>query len=90
MLTILPATGGVAPRFDDSSEKLSDRYMILENHMAIANFGGMPSITIPFTKLNDLPIGVNITCKAREDAKTLTIAKHVEDVTGLKGIYKEV
>ena len=87
---ILPATGGVAPRFDDSSEKLSDRYMILENHMAIANFGGMPSITIPFTKLNDLPIGVNITCKAREDAKTLTIAKHVEDVTGLKGIYKEV
>lgn len=87
---ILPATGGVAPRFDDSSEKLSDRYMILENHMAIANFGGMPSITIPFTKLNDLPIGVNITCKAKEDAKTLTIAKHVEDVTGLKGIYKEV
>ncbi len=87
---ILPATGGVAPRFDDTSEKLSDRYMILENHMAIANFGGMPSITIPFTKLNDLPIGVNITCKAREDAKTLTIAKHVEDVTGLKGIYKEV
>ena len=87
---ILPATGGVAPRFDDSSEKLSDRYMILENHMAIANFGGMPSITIPFTKLNDLPIGVNITCKAREDAKTLTIAKHVEDLTGLKGIYKEV
>lgn len=87
---ILPATGGVAPRFDDSSEKLSDRYMILENHMAIANFGGMPSITIPFTKLDDLPIGVNITCKAKEDAKTLTIAKHVEDVTGLKGIYKEV
>ena len=87
---ILPATGGVAPRFDDSSEKLSDRYMVLENHLAIANFGGMPSITLPFTMLNDLPIGVNITCKAREDAKTLTIAKHVEDLTGLKGIYKEV
>ena len=36
---ILPASGGIAPKFDDSSDKLSDRYLLLENHMAIANFG---------------------------------------------------
>ena len=29
---ILPASGGIAPKFTDSSEKLSDRYLLLENH----------------------------------------------------------
>ena len=37
---ILPASGGIAPKFTDSSEKLSDRYLLLENHLAIGNFGG--------------------------------------------------
>ena len=44
---ILPASGGIAPKFEDSIDRMSDRYLILENHMAIANFGGYPSITIP-------------------------------------------
>lgn len=83
---ILPASGSGAPKFDDSSEKLSDRYLILENHMAIGNFGGFPSITIPYCFVNNMPVGVNITGRIMEDDVVLNIANKIEELTGLKGI----
>ena len=54
--------------------------------MAIGNFGGFPSITIPFTFVNDLPVGVNITGRVMEDDIVLHIAKEIENITGLKGL----
>lgn len=87
---IAPCSGGVAPTFDSSSEKLSDRYLILENHLVIGNFGGFPSITIPYHKINGLPVGLNITGRVKEDAVVLNMAKKIEEITGLKGIYAEV
>ncbi len=81
---ILPASGSCAPRFDDSSEKLSDRYLILENHLAIANFGGFPSITIPFTKVNGLSVGVNITSKALSDDVLLNMSNKLEEIIDYK------
>ena len=87
---IAPCSGGYAPKFDDVSEKLSDRYLILENHLAIGNFGGFPSITLPYTMIDNLPVGVNITGKAKDDDVVLNIANYVEKVTGLKDIYSKV
>lgn len=83
---ILPCSGGGAPRFDDSSEKLSDRYLILENHLAIGNFGGFPSITLPYCFVNKMPVGVNITGRIMEDELVLAMAHKVEKLTGLKGL----
>ena len=83
---ILPASGKGAPSFDKSSEQVSDQQVILENHMAIGNFGGFPSITIPFTFVNEMPVGVNITGRVMEDDIVLHIAKEIEDITGLKGM----
>lgn len=87
---ILPASGGIAPKFDDSSEKLSDRYLLLENHLAIGNFGGFPSITLPYTFVNDMPVGVNITGRVKEDDVVLNMASKVEELTNLKDIYSKV
>ena len=87
---IAPCSGGPASKFDSTSEKLSDRYLILENHLAIGNFGGFPSITLPFAMINDLPVGVNITGRVREDDIVLNMANYVEKVTGLKDIYSKV
>ena len=90
---ILPASGGIAPKFDASTEKvekLSDRYLLLENHLAIGNFGGFPSITIPYGFIDDCPIGVNITGRIKEDELVLRMAHHIEKETGLKGIYSKV
>ena len=86
---ILPASGGIAPKFDDSSDKLSDRYLLLENHMAIANFGGFPSITIPYAKVSSMPVGVNITGRILEDDVVLNMANKIEEVTGFKGNWRD-
>lgn len=89
---ILPASGSVAPKIDeiDASDKLSDEYLLLENHLVIGNFGGYPSITIPMCLINNLPVGVNITCMSKNDSLCLNIAKQVEDLTGLKDLKSEV
>ena len=87
---ILPASGGIAPKFTDSSEKLSDRYLLLENHLAIGNFGGFPSITIPYGMVEGMPIGLNITGRIKEDDEVLKLAYQVEKLTGYKGIYSKV
>ena len=86
---ILPASGGIAPNFDDSIDRMSDRYLILENHMAIANFGGYPSITIPNGFVNNMPIGINITGPQFKDGETLNIAYKIEEKLGYKGLIKE-
>lgn len=87
---MLPASGGIAPKFNDSSEKLSDRYLLLENHLAIGNFGGFPSITIPYGFVDDMPIGVNITGRIREDDLVLNMANKIETITGCKNIFSKV
>ena len=87
---ILPASGGIAPKFDDSSEKSSDRYLLLENHLAIGNFGGFPSITIPYGFVEDMPVGLNITGRIKEDDVVLNIAHKIEESLEYKGIYSKV
>ncbi len=87
---ILPASGGGAPTFKESSEKLSSKYLLLENHLAIGNFGGFPSITIPFTFSDDMPVGVNITGRVKDDDLVLNMANKIESITGYKDIYSKV
>ena len=84
---ILPASGGIAPHFDESSDKLSDRYLLLENHLAIANFGGFPSITIPSGFINNMPIAINITGRVKEDDIVLNMANIIEKELGYKNQY---
>lgn len=83
---ILPASGDVAPRFDSQSEKLSDNYLIAENHLAIANFAGLPSITIPMGKKEGLPIGINITGRLFDEQTTLNVAYALESKLGYKNM----
>ncbi|MBR3049693.1 MAG: Asp-tRNA(Asn)/Glu-tRNA(Gln) amidotransferase subunit GatA [Bacilli bacterium] len=87
---ILPASGGGAPTFKESSEKLSSKYLLLENHLAIGNFGGFPSITIPFTFSDEMPVGVNITGRVKDDDLVLNMANKIESITGYKDIYSKV
>ena len=86
---IMPASGGIAPKFGQKTDQLSDRYLILENHLVIGNFGGFPSITIPSGFVNDMPIGINITGRAMEDDLVLNMAYKLEEVLGYKGQVKE-
>ena len=86
---ILPASGGIAPTFEDEIDRMSPRYLMLENHMATGNFGGFPSITIPNGFVKNMPIGINITGRCFGDGLTLNIANKIEETLGYKGVVKE-
>lgn len=75
---IMPAAASIAPKFDEKSDKLSDKYLILDNHMVIGNFGGYPSITIPSGFVDNMPVGINITGRVCEDDVVLNIANKIE------------
>lgn len=83
---ILPSSGGIAPLFGEDLDKLSERYLMLENHMAIGNFGGYPSITLPCGFINKMPIGINITGPAKKDQDVLNISYQIEKQLGYKNI----
>ena len=80
---ITMASGMGAPLIDEASEVLTNR-AVLENHLAIANFGGYPSITIPNGYVDNMPVGVNITGKVLDDANVLSIAAALEEKIDFK------
>ena len=82
---IMPSAEGIAPLFGEVSDRLSDEYLILGNHLCIANFGGFPSISIPSGFVNSMPVSANITGRAKEDALVLNMANKIEEVLGYKG-----
>lgn len=75
---ILPVGSGVAKTIEGSNNTLSNSNNILEEHLQIGNFGGFPSITIPNGFINNLPVGVNITGKVKDDVNVLNIAYALE------------
>ena len=79
---ILPACGTVAPLLEDASDKLTEEYLILENHLQIGNFGGFPSITVPCGYVNNMPISINLTGRAKEDSLVLNMAYHISNKLG--------
>ena len=83
----LPASPSTAPLIGESTDRLSEEYLIADNHLVIANFAGLPSLTLPLGIKNSLPFGANITGRAFEDGKVLQIGKYVENATKMKGFY---
>lgn len=83
---IMPSTPDIAPKFGEVSDRLSDEYLILGNHLVIGNFGGFPSISIPSGFVSNMPVSVNITGRAKEDSLLLNIASKIEEVLGCKGM----
>ena len=83
----LPAAPSVAPLIKGNNiNKLSNEYLIADSYMAIGNFAGLPSLTLPIGFENNLPFGANITGRAFEEQKVLNIALAIENITGLKNI----
>ena len=81
---ILPCSGGGAPLIEGNDNVITPEGQILENQLAMGNFGGFPSITIPNGFVNELPIGINITGKIKDDANILNIAYNIENTMDYK------
>lgn len=89
-LIIVPCSGGVAPMLDcNEPEGSSDEYLIVENHLLLGNFGGMPSLTIPSGFVNSMPVGINIMGNIFEEQKVLNLGYALEQKLGYKDQFKE-
>ena len=89
---IAPASGDIAPLIDESKDQdqLSDTYMVAENYMAIANFSGYPSMTVPMGFEDGCPLGVNLTCRAWDEETMFDLGKAIEEITGYYDLHAEV
>lgn len=84
---ILPASPTTAPLFNGAtSDKLANEYLIADNWMAIGNFAGLPSLTLPIGFENGLPFGANITCRAFDEKDLFGLAAGFENITGLANL----
>ena len=64
----------------DNPEVSLKRNLIIENTMVFANFNGYPSITIPFTFIDKLPVGINITGKPFQEGELFNYCYAVEQI----------
>ena len=88
---IAPVGTGPAKYIDDSKNEKNPETRVLDELLQIGNFGGYPSITIPNGFIDNLPVGVNITGKVKDDINVLNIAYALESTMNYKGqIAKEV
>ena len=81
---IMPVGIGPAKYLDDSKNNHDKELSVLDEILQIGNFGGYPSITIPNGFVNKMPVGVNITCKVKDDINALNIAYALEDKMNYK------
>lgn len=82
----LPAAPGIAPKINEKSDRLSDEYLIADNHLCIGNFAGLPSITLPIGFKEGMPFGANLMGRAFEEADLLKASLDLEKITGLANI----
>ena len=83
---LIPAAPGVAPSFSANADKLSDEYLIADNHLALENFAGIPSITLPLAFEDGLPLGVSLNGPIFKEKELFAAAKEIEEITGLGGV----
>ncbi|SRX61844.1 Asp-tRNA(Asn)/Glu-tRNA(Gln) amidotransferase subunit GatA [Mycoplasma mycoides subsp. capri] len=83
---LLPPSPSIAPLIEEinNPNKKSQEKDFIENILVLANFTGSPSITIPFFKTKNMPVGINITTKVKTDLLTLQAAKLLENIIGIK------
>lgn len=79
----VPAAPSIAPKFSDSSDRLSNNYLIADNILVLGNFAGLPSLTLPIGKEDNMPFGANMMGRAFEEAKVFNIGKAIENIVGL-------
>ena len=83
----LPAAPSIAPKINESSDRLSDEYLIADNHLVLGNFAGLPSITLPIGFKEGMPFGANLMGRAFDEVGLFQVAYELEQITGLANIY---
>ena len=83
----LPAAPSIAPKINETSDRLSGEYLIADNHLCLGNFAGLPSITLPIGFKEGMPFGANLMGRAFDEVGVFQVAHELEQITGLANIY---
>lgn len=75
---LMPSASSIAPKIEEAISKGN----MVDDLLVLSNFSGAPSITIPWIKIDGLPVGLNITCDLFEDMKVFNIAYTLENILG--------
>lgn len=87
-IILTPNGGGIAPKVDEATDdRLSDEYLILENHLCLANFAGTPSLSLPCGFVEGMPIAVNLTGRIFEEQTVLNVAYALENELAFKNQF---
>ena len=87
-IILTPNGGSVAPKLDEANDdRLSDEYLILENHLALGNFAGTPSISIPSGFSEGMPIAINLMGRLFEEQTVFNVAYALEQALGFANQY---
>ena len=80
------AAPSIAPRVNEASDRLSNEYLIADNHLVLGNFAGLPSLTLPIGIKNGMPFGANVMGRAFDEVGVFKISYQIEKNTGLKNL----
>jgi aspartyl-tRNA(Asn)/glutamyl-tRNA(Gln) amidotransferase subunit A len=86
---VVPAAYSKPKKISELSTAWSLKPDFLDNILTLGNFGGNPSLTLPLTYVDGMPIGLNVTGRVFEDGYVFGLAKEIEDLTGLHDLVKE-
>lgn len=82
-LILAMASGIIAPKLADTDvSSTDDKWVIGESHMAIQNFSGFPSMTIPVGLHEEMPLGINISAKPFDEKTMFAFASQLEALLG--------
>lgn len=88
---VVPAAYSIPKKIKNLSTAWSTNPDYLDNILTLGNFGGYPSLTVPMTFEDGLPIGVNITGRIFEDGYVFALGQEIEGITNLHElVVKEV
>ncbi|AGM26511.1 aspartyl/glutamyl-tRNA amidotransferase subunit A [Spiroplasma syrphidicola EA-1] len=88
-ILLLPSATTVAPKISDVKAHTlteEDLEFYFDDLLVLANMMGNPSITVPLTLVDGLPVGVNINAKPFADQIVLNASLLIEEITGLKNL----
>lgn len=76
---IMPGSSSIAPLVEDcvNNKPISN---LCDDALQLANFCGIPSITLPAITYQKLCVGININCNLKQDQQLLNLAKAIESV----------
>ncbi len=81
---LAPAAVDLAPLIEQSSDIRFGQDRFEEEHMQLANFSGVPSLTMPLGVENGLPFGINLSAPAFKEQDLFGVAAGIETLIDFK------